>query len=119
MSFSTRHPAAKWCPPTSATVCGFSPLNVVTVFSKTSFKFRPSCPTILAETLILSSLYAIPIRIVPCLYVGEDESIEQIVPTIASFIWSLAFRITKPFPFILSIFSATRKPETSSCLYFV
>ncbi len=91
----------------------------MTVFSKTSFRFRPSCPTILAETLILSLLYAIPIRIVPCSYVGELESIEQIVPTIASLIWSLAFRMTKPLPLILSIFSATFSPETSSCLYFV
>jgi len=56
LSFSTRHPAAKWWPPTSAIVFGFSPLNVVTVFSRTSFRFRPSCPTILAETFILSSL---------------------------------------------------------------
>ncbi len=92
---------------------------MITVFSKTSFRFRPSCPTILAETLILSSLYAIPIRIVPSSYVGELDSIEQIVPTIASLIWSFAFRMTKPLPFIFSIFSATFRPETSSCLYFV
>ena len=54
--FSIRQPAAKWCPPTSAIVSGFSDLNFMTVFSKTSFRFLPSRPTILAETLILSSL---------------------------------------------------------------
>lgn len=65
LSFSTRQPAAMLWPPTSAIVCGFAPLNVMTVFSRTSFRFLPVSPTILAETLILSSLYAIPMRIVP------------------------------------------------------
>jgi len=94
-------------------------LNAIIVFSRTSFRFLPSLPTIRAETFILSLLYAIPMRIVPSVYVGEDESIEQIVPTIASLIWSFAFRITKPLPFIFSIFSAIFNPDTSSCLYFV
>jgi len=114
-----RHPAAKWCPPTSASDFGCLFLKVVSVFSRTSFRFLPSRPTILAETFILSSLYAIPIKIVPSVYVGDDDNIEQIVPTIASFILSFAFRITKPLPFIFSIFSATFNPETSSCLYSV
>ncbi len=91
----------------------------MTVFSKISFKFLPSCPTIRAEIFILSSLYAIPIKTVPSVYVGEDESIEQRVPMIVSLIWSFAFKITNPLPCILSIFSATFNPETNSCLYLV
>ncbi len=64
-AFSIKHPAAKWCPPTSVIDFGCLILKVVRVFSKTSFRFLPSCPTTLAETFILSSLYAMPINIVP------------------------------------------------------
>jgi len=55
-SFSTEQPAANWWPPTSAIDSGLSVLNEMIVFSRTSFRFRPSLPTILAETFILSSL---------------------------------------------------------------
>lgn len=67
-SISSRHPAATSCPPTSTVVSGCSPLSSATVFSSRCLRFLPFSPTILAETLSLSSVvYAIAIITVPVL----------------------------------------------------
>lgn len=88
-------------------------------FSRTSFRFLPESPTILADIFVLFSDLAIPIIIVPWVYFGEEDSIEQIVPIIVSGILFPAWRIRKFFPEIFSIFSATFSPDTNSVLYFV